>query len=267
MDGPGMPDALGAALASAGWRVDQVSLLCVTHCHGDHYGLAGPVVDASGAELWMHPAHGHLTDWRGDLEGLAAARRARGVRAGVPPHAIPLCGDVTEEGEGVARTVLPDRALTEGVVVASGLGPWEGIETPGHAPSHVCLHQPERGLVITGDYVLAARPYIDAAPGDPLGRYLEGLDRIVALGSRMLLPGHGRVTAEPAREIAAHRAAVESELARVREALRAGPTTPWNLITGLWPAGSDLERTWMIPTMLGVLAHLEHRTEAVCAED
>ena len=27
-------------------------------------------------------------------------------------------------------------------------------ETPGHAPSHVCLHQPERRLLISGDHLL-----------------------------------------------------------------------------------------------------------------
>lgn len=262
MDGPGLRAELAAALGAAGWRLDQVSLLCVTHCHGDHYGLAGPVVDASGAELWMHPDHGHLTAWRDDLDGLAAERRERGARAGVPSDAIALCGDVSEEAEGVARTVPPDRPLVDGVEVASALGPWRVIETPGHAPSHVCLHQPERGLVISGDYVLPARPYLDPAPGDPLGQYLDGLERIDALRPRMLLPGHGRASSDPAGEIAAHRATVQADLDRLRAALESGPRSPWGLILALWPAGSDLERTWMVPTMLGALAHLERRGAA-----
>ena len=36
-------------------------LLVCTHAHSDHYGLAGPIVDAAGCELWMHPNHEHLT--------------------------------------------------------------------------------------------------------------------------------------------------------------------------------------------------------------
>ena len=42
-DGAGRPELAGARL-----------LVC-THAHSDHYGLAGPIMDAAGCELWMHP--------------------------------------------------------------------------------------------------------------------------------------------------------------------------------------------------------------------
>ena len=48
---------LERALDQAGLRLEHVRLLVCTHAHSDHYGLAGPIVDAAGCELWMHPNH------------------------------------------------------------------------------------------------------------------------------------------------------------------------------------------------------------------
>src|ERR1700754_1874548 len=47
-----------------------------------------------------------------------------------------------------------DRHLVPGVEVESDVGAWQVIETPGHAPSHVCLHQPERRLLLSGEHLL-----------------------------------------------------------------------------------------------------------------
>ena len=51
---------LEIALAQAGWRVEDVQLVVCTHAHSDHYGLAAPILDRAGCELWMHPAWGHI---------------------------------------------------------------------------------------------------------------------------------------------------------------------------------------------------------------
>ena len=48
-------------------------------------------------------------------------------------------------------TPEPHRPLLPGVEVRSDLGAWLVIETPGHAPSHVCLFQPERRLLVSGE--------------------------------------------------------------------------------------------------------------------
>src|ERR1044071_9371376 len=43
---------LDLALAQVGFRLSDIGLLVCTHSHSDHYGLAGPIVDAAGCELW-----------------------------------------------------------------------------------------------------------------------------------------------------------------------------------------------------------------------
>ena len=67
------------------------------------------------------------------------------------------------------------------------------IETPGHAPSHVCLHQPERRLLLSGDHLLGrVSLYFDVGwTPDPVGEFLRSLDGVDALDARLALAGHG----------------------------------------------------------------------------
>lgn len=265
MAGPGKLDTLALGLEAAGFSLPAVDLLVVTHCHGDHYGLAEQVVEAAGCELWMHPDHGHLTAEKRDLAELARKRVERGRRAGVPDALLERCADVTEEGEGVAGIVEPDRLLVEGVVVETGAGAWQAIETPGHAPSHVCLFQPERGLLLSGDHVLPVwAPYFDHGYGeDPVGRYLAALEAVERLEPETLLPGHGQASAAARELVRASRRGVIGDLERILAELAHGPATCWALLTRTLELRSDLERAWAVPTMLAYLEHLERQGAVV----
>ena len=46
--------ALTQGLDQAGYALRDISRIIVTHAHIDHYGLAGRLMELSGAELWMH---------------------------------------------------------------------------------------------------------------------------------------------------------------------------------------------------------------------
>ena len=46
--------ALRRGLREAGYELDDVSRILITHAHIDHYGLAGRLMESTGAELWMH---------------------------------------------------------------------------------------------------------------------------------------------------------------------------------------------------------------------
>jgi len=58
---PGGLGRLEQAMGQAGLSLEHVRLLVCTHAHSDHYGLAAPIVEAAGCELWMHPNHAHMT--------------------------------------------------------------------------------------------------------------------------------------------------------------------------------------------------------------
>ena len=80
------------------------------------------------------------------------------------------------------------------MTIETDAGTWDVIETPGHAPSHVCLHQPEQRLLITGDHLLGrVSQYFDVGyTPDPIGEFLHSLDVVDALDARLALAGHAR---------------------------------------------------------------------------
>src|SRR6201999_3467620 len=120
------------------------------------------------------------------------------------------------QGSGQAGTLVIDRELTNGDTVDSDLGAWVVIETPGHAPSHICLYQAERRLLISGDHLLGrVSLYFDVGyTPDPVGEFLASLDKIEPLGARLALSGHGRTFTDVQAHIDATRRLVDERLER-----------------------------------------------------
>ena len=264
---PGALGQLERALAQAGLRLEHIRLVVCTHAHSDHYGLAGPIVDAAGCELWMHPNHAHLTRAARDPDRMLERRIEVGRQSGVPEEALRRYQEMRRgEGIGVERVVLPDRDLVEGVEVETDLGTWQVVETPGHAPSHVVLHQPDRGLLLSGDHILGrVSLYYDYGyTPDPAGEYLESLDRAEALDAQLCLAGHGRAFRNVKEKIGAFRETVLDNIETVRRAIAAEPKTAFEIVPDLLGTDdvSPMMVNWALSQILCYLRYLELREEA-----
>jgi glyoxylase-like metal-dependent hydrolase (beta-lactamase superfamily II) len=261
MGGPGRLRALDLALAQAGFGVEDVRLLVCTHSHSDHYGLAGPITAAAGCELWMHPAWDHVRLMAGDPAAALERRIEVGRQSGVPPRALERYREARGEDEESPIEELrePDRDLVGGVEVETDLGSWQVHHTPGHAPSHVVLHQPERRLMLTGDHLLGRTVlFFDYGHSpDPVGEFLASLDVVEPLAVDLCLPGHGRTFRDPEAKIAEARRQVDANLERIREALAGDELTAFEIVTAIAGEGRLNSQTggWMLQI---VLAHLDH---------
>ena len=265
---PGSMQQLEHALDQAGLRLEHVRLLVCTHAHSDHYGLAGPIIDRAGCELWMHPNHGHMRRSAEDPDRVFEQRLEVARQSGVPLEALKRYEE-QRKGQplGVDRVVEPDRELVPGVEVETDLGSFAVYETPGHAPSHVCLHEPERGLLVSGDHLLGrVSLYYDYGwTPDPAGEFLTSLDVIDRLSSTLCLPGHGRPFRDVKEHIDANRREVAERIERVRSALRDGtPRTPFEIVPILLgdPNPSPMMVTWGLSETLAYLDHLKAQGEA-----
>jgi glyoxylase-like metal-dependent hydrolase (beta-lactamase superfamily II) len=169
------------------------------------------------------------------------------------------------QGMGVARVVLPDRDLVPGVTVETDLGVFEVHETPGHAPSHVVLHEPRSGLLLSGDHLLGRISlYFDYGhTPDPAGEFLASLDVVDRLDGRLCLAGHGRPFRDVAAKIDANRSLVAEHLELLRGALGAGPRTPFEVVPDLVGTEdlSPMILNWGLSQVLSYLHHLELRGE------
>ncbi len=259
---PGAQRQLERGLDQAGLRLEHVRLLVCTHAHSDHYGQAGPIVERAGCELWMHPDHEHMTRAARDPERALERRLEVARQSGVPADAL---ADFEQsrrgQGFGIAELVLPDRDLVPGVEVETDLGSWHVHETPGHAPSHVVLHQTERSLLLSGDHLLGrVSLYYDYGYSpDPVGEFLSSLDVVDGLDVELVLAGHGRPVRDARALAQANRRAVSERLERIRGALADGPQPAFEVV----PAMLDSERPpemmvgWGLTEALCYLRHLE----------
>jgi glyoxylase-like metal-dependent hydrolase (beta-lactamase superfamily II) len=261
MHEPGSQAHLERALEHAGARLEHVRLLVCTHAHADHYGQAATVVDRAGCELWMHPGHAHVTRPAADPEGVLARRLEVARQSGVPEEPLARWAEARRgQGTGIARIVLPDRDLTPDVRIPTDLGEWQVVETPGHAPSHVSLFQPERRLLISGDHLLGrvSLYYDHGWTPDPAGEFVASLDAVDALDARLCLAGHGRPFTDVRAHVDANRALVRERLEVVRRAVSEAPLTAYEVVPRLHGQQlTPMTAGWWLPEALCYLTHLE----------
>jgi glyoxylase-like metal-dependent hydrolase (beta-lactamase superfamily II) len=259
--GKGRMRQFDLALAQAGFDLSDVKLLVCTHSHTDHYGLAAPIVEKAACQLWMHPAWEHVR-LLADNPAAALEQRLEVARqSGVPIAGLERYRESRSEDDdnGIDAIVEPDRDLLPGVEVETDLGTWQVHETPGHAPSHVVLHQPERKLMISGDHLLGRTVlFFDHGHSpDPVGEFLGSLDEIEPLEVDLCLPGHGRPFRDPKAKIAEARRQVEELLGKTRDALGEGEKTAFAIVAEI--VGADNVNTpvsaWVLQIVLSCLDH------------
>lgn len=261
------------ALGQIGKRLEDTKLLICTHAHIDHYGEAATVVDAAGCELWMHHNHAHGTTSLTDPERALEQHVTIARESGVPEELLQHYRDANSEKptRDIAGLVQPDRELVEGLEIETAVGTWRVVETPGHAPSHVSLYQPQRRILLAGDHILGrvALYYDYGWTEDPVAEYLESLDKVEALGARLCLPGHGKSFTDVGGHIEAHRETALGRLDRVEDVVRAqGPATAIELIPEIYGMTLSKENAgWLISETMCYLRHLERKGVVVPGDD
>ena len=273
MHEPGSFDNLERALGQVNLKVEHVRLLVCTHAHSDHYGQAATIMERSGCELWMHPAHQHMTRSASDPQAAMQRRLEVARQSGVPEAPLKAYAEMGKNRpSGIAAIVEPAADLVAGVTINTDLGPWNVYETPGHAPSHVCLHQPDRRLLISGDHLLGRVSlfYDYGNTPDPAGEFLSSLGVVEALDARLCLPGHGRTFTDVQAHIDANRALAGERIDKVAAVIAAGPTTAFDAVPLVYGESiTPLNANWWLSETLCYLTHLEvaGRAKRISGED
>jgi glyoxylase-like metal-dependent hydrolase (beta-lactamase superfamily II) len=262
MHEPGSLGHLERALAQVNLKLDHVRLLVCTHAHSDHYGQAATIVERTGCELWMHPNHDHMLTAARDPEAAFDRRIEVARQSGVPKEPLRRYSEAQRgRNYGIAGIVEPDRALVPGVEIQTDLGTWSVYETPGHAPSHVCLYQEDRRILISGDHLLGrVSLYYDYGYSpDPAGEFLHSLDLVQELDARLCLAGHGRTFTDVQAHIDANRTLVRQRLGKVEEVIASDDgLTAYEAIPRIYgEAITPQNANWWLSETLAYLRHLE----------
>jgi len=212
MNRPECLDVMRASLEALSVDFSRTDFF-VTHSHSDHIGLVSALKTAE-SHVFLNPveaAHVLSPDlWT----GLAVAARTHGFpdpEAAVDNH----------PGRRYLFSGHPHFThLQEGDTLPIGKYTFHCLATPGHTPGHLCLYEAEAKILFSGDHILATiTPNISGwgHTGDPLGEYLESLDKIAAYDIRLTLPGHRNLIPDHRRRIEELK---EHHRCRLREALR-----------------------------------------------
>lgn len=231
---PDLPDggmaALEAGLEAAGYALRDVSRIVATHAHIDHYGLAGRLMELTGAELLMHA----MTDL--DCEKYRHPDTARARRRDTyADHGVSevertdLADHLTRWLPYLHSVVEASQRLRGGETLRIGGDGWQVVHTPGHSLGHVCLWSPARGLLLSGDHLLAGiTPPVTFERGfdaDPLRSYLGSLRVVADLAPQLVYPGHGAPFGDAVGRIEAILRNKLRRLERIRAAIREQPRT------------------------------------------
>jgi glyoxylase-like metal-dependent hydrolase (beta-lactamase superfamily II) len=263
--------SLQKQLAETGADVKDISRIVVTHVHPDHYGLAGRLKQLSGASLAMHEIEKEVITTRYINIASLLEQTGRWLAAnGVPPDELARIRDATVGMEQYVAPVHPDIILHGGETIAGGDFTFKVLWTPGHSSGHICLYEPGKRVLISGDHVL---PTITSNVGshpqsidNPLSRYLNSLKEIKQLDVNLVLPGHeSPFTGLKPRidELIQHH---EQRSAEILAAVKDGTRTAYQIAGALswstpggWPDMSPFDKRLAISE---TLAHLEMLTAA-----
>jgi glyoxylase-like metal-dependent hydrolase (beta-lactamase superfamily II) len=255
--------ALSDGLTQIGTSVADVQGVLITHIHPDHYGLAGRVRENSGAWVGLHPEDAALVKERYDEPDDLLLRVATMLRRmGAPPEELAPLRDAAMPVRGLVSSVQPDRLIEDGDRVEVPGWDVTAIWTPGHSPGHLCFWEAGNKLMLSGDHILPRItpniPFHPQAAADPLGDYLESLEKLTAYDAREVLPAHehrfvgltGRV-----HELVGHH---ERRFAEVLTAIRDGVSSAWDIAARMhWSRPWDRIEGFMKRAAVGeAMSHL-----------
>lgn len=225
---PGLPsdeswDALQDRLRAAGIPLARVHTTYITHSHPDHFGGAHRLVEHCHADVLTSTMFRKWTDLLDlDETPLEPMDPADAAEAATILDALPRIDSSDIDAEEMElqfpgfrafrdrlRAAVADGRIEElswmkaprptivvddSQVVRMGDRDWIAVFTPGHTHDHLCMWNPEDGVLLSGDHVLPTiTPHIAGfMGGDPLANYLVNLDKVAGLeGITTVLPAHG----------------------------------------------------------------------------
>jgi glyoxylase-like metal-dependent hydrolase (beta-lactamase superfamily II) len=260
-------DALEDGLRQAGWAIEDVKAVLITHGHGDHMGLATRIRERSGAWVGLHEA---------DAAEAAHGMQPPSVRREAEAWLTRRGGDVAEIYAALGPPpsdmyrnfgLVPDLFLVDG---GRPLGPdtdLVSIWTPGHTPGHTCFYDAARNLMLTGDHILPRiSPNISPAPhitDDILGDYLESLAELADYDVDEVLPAHEYRFSGLAERVYDLRRHHEARLGEVMTVLHEQPGASSADVAGslhwsrVWDQMQGMQRRFAIGEAYSHLIHLE----------
>lgn len=166
---------LVTCLGELGLEPGDIHLIILTHEHFDHIGAAAYMFGKS--VVAAHPLAANKIELQDEFVTMRKYQDAPGE----PFHA-----DIWLEGDAMIE--LGNYRLRV-------------LHTPGHCSGCICLHEPDHGLLFTGDTVFAGGALSGIFGSGSISDYVHSLRRLVGLHVVEFYPGHGPVSKTPREDM------------------------------------------------------------------
>ena len=280
LPGPKSYKVVEKRLRDAGIPIKRIHSVIVTHSHPDHFGGAGRLAKDADAELITHagfqtfwanahrcldPTHGHDEGGDEQCEERAAndAPWSKPTPWGTDFHRPPMGRRLQMT---MFRSILrkrfaapePTKRVKGGDLLRLAGRDMFAVYTPGHTTDHLCIHDPEEGLLFSGDHILPTiTPHISGLgqDPDPLASFFRSLDRCAELEHvTNVLPAHGHPFEDVAGRVKSIKQHHDERIVQLREAsAELGWTTVVELSKQIFQP-----RVWGSMAESETYAHLEH---------
>lgn len=185
---PGYWRQLEPALRGFGATLEDVAAVVLTHSHVDHTGFSERLRKQGRTRVHVHV----------DDNGGRGARKLPPLHLYWRPASWPLLAEALRNGLLATPQVEELSTFRAGETLPVPGSP-TAVHLPGHTAGSCAILLDDRGVVFTGDGLVTLDPYtggtgprlmLDGVNEKPaLAR--ESLQRLMGLGARTLLPGHG----------------------------------------------------------------------------
>ncbi|MBS7623414.1 MBL fold metallo-hydrolase [Candidatus Bathyarchaeota archaeon] len=244
----------------------------VTHLHVDHIGLAGTLATEDSRvyfnEIEARQVSMMRSDWTGHWQKLLDVYVANGF----PADSLRLSMESHPAVRYGLKRDVDFSVVRDGDAVEVGDFHFQCLSTPGHSPGHMCLYEPNRKILVSGDHIL-----FDITPNinywlemdDPLNDYLTSLERVKALDVRVVLPGHRRLMHNLHERIKQLQEHHRDRLNEVLTALKGGaksafqtaPYITWDINAKSWEEFPPAQKWFAFGETLAHLRFLENKGE------
>jgi len=252
--------------------VKDIDYCIVTHDHIDHIGLVKTLKHKNpDMQILMHKITHELIKWDTDVKSQEDVKRIAVELA----DRMMNFGMSEEQGEKIVHFYTnwrkltpyakPDRILNDGDEILFNSNKLKVIWTPGHAAGHICIFDVDNRYLFSGDHILSRiTPHIGSFMLNPLLKkeydltnildyYLNSLDKIDKLNSKIIFPAHQEVIYNPHDRILEIKKHHDIRLHEISSIIKNNPLTPFKI--SQMHFGEELSA---INTLLGISEIISH---------
>jgi glyoxylase-like metal-dependent hydrolase (beta-lactamase superfamily II) len=262
-------EAMMAGLRRVGIDLEKSDIF-VTHLHADHFGSVAKLATDTSNIYFSRPEKELLESW----EGFEAMINYAG-KNGYPENELRSAVD-KHPGAKYGSDCIPEmKVIDDGDEIHVGDYDFKCVVTPGHTMGHICLYEPSRKILVSGDHIL-----IDITPNiqcwsdtqNPLKHYLTSLDKVAGLQVDLILPGHRRLIENHNTRIEELKQHHVHRLNEVLTILEGGPLNPfqvasrmtWDIQAASWDHFPVEQRWFATGEAISHLRYLEEEGKLAC---